>query len=52
MNFLEILLFLASIPGYIVDMIQLLELAVSYFKNKKKGKGTSPKTNATNIREV
>lgn len=52
MNFLEIILFLASIPGYIVDIVQLLELVVSYFKNKEKAKALADKTSATNTREV
>lgn len=41
MSFLEILIFLVSIPGYIGDFIQLFEWISTYFKSKKKAKSTN-----------
>lgn len=50
MDFFGIIMFLVSIPSYIVDLVQLWEWISPYLMSKKKAKGTSYKANATNTK--
>lgn len=50
MDFFGIIMFLVSIPSYIVDFVQLWEWTATYLRSKKKAKGTSHKANATNTK--
>lgn len=51
MSFLEIIMFLVAVPGYISDFVQLLNLSISYIRKKRKAKALTQKVSAPKTQE-